>query len=105
MPGVGLLTPELAVQFTNAYVRISAMIVPNPFQFFIGMSVGVRSVRSVRLCHQRFFCPVILLVPPHKGRFENVIPAAHKADVFRLPVQSYSSYFRRNFMWQITFYL
>ena len=40
-------------------------------------------------------------VPSHKGCFGDVVPATHKAGIFRFSVQFYCPDFCRNFMWQI----
>ncbi len=63
MPRVCLVLPKLAVQFTHRNVGISSAIVPYPFEFLLGVGVGVLRFRFVGLVLHGLACSIILLVP------------------------------------------
>ena len=42
---VGLLLTEFAIQLTNTDVRVTAVVIPDPGQFFLCMGVGMLAVR------------------------------------------------------------
>ena len=47
MTVVRFFLPQLAVQFANAAVGISAMVVPDPSQFLLYVCIGVWAVRTM----------------------------------------------------------
>ena len=69
MPGICLVLSKFAVKLAQRNIGVSAVIVLDPLDFLLGMSVGMRRVRTVRLRNQRFFRAVILLIPPHQRGF------------------------------------
>ena len=65
MSAVGLLLSEFTIQLTNTDVWITAMVVLNPGELFLGMGVRVLTEGTVRFRHKRFICAVVLFVPTH----------------------------------------
>ena len=47
MTAVRFFLPQLAVQFANAAVGISAVVVPDPSQFLLCVCIGVWAVRTM----------------------------------------------------------
>ena len=86
MSAVSFFLAKLAVQFAYADVWIPTMIIADPLQFLLCVCIGVLPMWPVRFGHEGFFCPIVLLIPPHKGSLGDVIPPKDKVNVLRLTI-------------------
>ena len=66
MAGIRLVLTQLAVKLAQRYVGIPSVIILDPLDLLLGMSVRVGRMRTVRLGHKRFPRAIILLIPPHQ---------------------------------------
>ena len=87
MSAVSFLLTVFSVQLAHADVGITAMVVPDPGQFFFRVRVGMLAVRTVGLGCKGFFRAVVQSIPAHKGCLGDMIPAQHKVDILGLTVQ------------------
>ena len=69
MTTVRLILAQLAVKLAQRYVGIPSVIILDPLDLLLGMSVRVGRMRTVRLGHKRFPRAIILLIPPHQRGF------------------------------------
>lgn len=81
MPVICLVLTEFAVQFTNADVRVSVMVVSNLSQFLLRVGVWMWTARTVSPIEKRFLRAVIFSAPPHERCLRDMIPATDNAHV------------------------
>lgn len=102
MPGIAFLGEELAIKFADGNVRVTTVVILNPFQFLCRVRVWVGSERTVGFIHQGFSGPVKLFIPAQEGRLGNMISPDNKGNAYSRAVKFYGMEFCVNFVWQIT---
>lgn len=101
MPGIAFWGDELAIKLADGNVRVTPVVILNPFQFLRCVRVWVGTERTVGLICQRFSGSVKLFIPAQERRFWYMVSSDNEGNTYSGAVKLYGMELCINFVWQI----